>query len=132
MPWAEEKGLFPGRGMPGAELGAAPGAGFPASGALGALGVEVCGAELGDAGAAGAGASVFFASAAGAAAGAGGAVFGAATFGSSFGLAFGNASRSFLATGGVIVDEPLLTYSPSCSSFAKASLVSTPSSLAMS
>jgi hypothetical protein len=44
----------------------------------------------------------------------------------------GKAARSFAATGGAIVEEPPLTYSPSSSSFAKAILVSIPSSLAMS
>jgi hypothetical protein len=56
----------------------------------------------------------------------------AAFFGSSFGLASGNAARSFLATGGAIVEDPLLTYSPSSSNLAKATLVSIPSSLATS
>jgi hypothetical protein len=51
---------------------------------------------------------------------------------SSFGLALGKAARSLFATGGAMVDEPLLTYSPSSLSFAKASAVSMPSSLAMS
>jgi hypothetical protein len=51
---------------------------------------------------------------------------------SAAGLASGKASRSFLATGGVIVDEPLLTNSPSSISFASATLESIPSSLAMS
>lgn len=129
MPWADANGLLPGRGMPGVADGA-PDAGLSAEGADGAeagadgaaLGTEV-GAEVE------AGVSAVAAEALGASAF--GSTF-AAGLGSSFGLAFGNASRSFLATGGVIVDEPLLTYSPSCSSFAKASLVSIPSSLAMS
>jgi hypothetical protein len=61
------------------------------------------------------------------------AAFGFAAFlGSAFGLASGKAARSFLATGGVIVEEPLLTYSPSSSNFATATLVSIPSSLATS
>jgi hypothetical protein len=51
---------------------------------------------------------------------------------SSFGLASGNASRSFFATGGAMVDEPLFTNSPSSASLAKATLESIPSSLAMS
>jgi hypothetical protein len=51
---------------------------------------------------------------------------------SSFGFAFGYAARSLFATGGAIVDEPLLTYSPNSLSFASASAVSIPSSLAMS
>ena len=51
---------------------------------------------------------------------------------SSFGLAFGYAALSLFATGGAIVDEPLLTYSPSSFNLASASAVSIPSSLAMS
>jgi hypothetical protein len=59
--------------------------------------------------------------------------FGLAAFlGSSFGLASGNAARSFLATGGAMVEDPLLTYSPSSSNLARATLVSIPSSLATS
>jgi hypothetical protein len=50
----------------------------------------------------------------------------------SLGLASGNAARNFLATGGAIVEEPDLTYSPSSSNLAKATLVSIPSSLATS
>jgi hypothetical protein len=67
-----------------------------------------------------------------------GSVFFAAALGlgaflvSSFDLASGKAARSFLATGGAIVEDPLLTYSPSSSSLAKATLVSIPSSLATS
>jgi hypothetical protein len=60
-----------------------------------------------------------------------GVAFGLATF-FSLGLASGNAARSFLATGGAIVEDPDLTYSPSSSSLAKATLVSIPSSLATS
>jgi hypothetical protein len=50
----------------------------------------------------------------------------------SAGLESGKAARSFLAIGGAIVEDPLLTYSPSSSSFARATLVSIPSSLATS
>jgi hypothetical protein len=57
-----------------------------------------------------------------------GAFFGA----SSFGFASGNASLSFFATGGAIVEDPLFTNSPSSASLAKATLESIPSSLAMS
>jgi hypothetical protein len=61
------------------------------------------------------------------------AAFGLATFlVFSAGLASGKAARSFLAIGGAIVEDPLLTYSPSSSSFARATLVSIPSSLATS
>jgi hypothetical protein len=70
-------------------------------------------------------------SAAGASAFALGAALGLATF-FSLGLASGNAARSFLATGGAIVEDPDLTYSPSSSNLAKATLVSMPSSLATS
>jgi hypothetical protein len=87
-------------------------------------------------GLAGAGEAVASAAAAAGAAGdaasaAGAALAAGATFGSA-GFALGKASRSFLATGGVMVDEPALTYSPSSFSLANASLVSIPSSLAMS
>jgi hypothetical protein len=51
---------------------------------------------------------------------------------SSAGFALGKASRSFLATGGAMVEEPLFTNSPSSASLAKATLESIPSSLAMS
>jgi hypothetical protein len=51
---------------------------------------------------------------------------------SSLGFASGNAARSFLAIGGAMVEDPLLTYSPSSSNLAKATLVSIPSSLATS
>jgi hypothetical protein len=60
-----------------------------------------------------------------------GAALGLATF-FSLGLASGNAARNFLATGGAIVEDPDLTYSPSSSNLAKATLVSIPSSLATS
>jgi hypothetical protein len=61
------------------------------------------------------------------------AAFGLATFlTASFGLASGNAALNFLATGGAIVEDPDLTYSPSSSNLAKATLVSMPSSLATS
>jgi hypothetical protein len=46
--------------------------------------------------------------------------------------ALGNAARSFAATGGVMVEEPPLTYSPSSSSLDSATFVSMPSSLARS
>jgi hypothetical protein len=128
MPWLAAKGLLPGRGMPaGADgrLGASSGfllsvATSVASGAaasdflvaLPGLGVSTAGASVVSTSAAAFAFVVFF--------------------GASTGLAFGNASRSFLATGGVIVDAPLFTNSPSSASFATASLESIPSSLAMS
>lgn len=122
MPWLAANGLLPGRGIP---VGAAAGAagGVAAAGAAGAAASGAFGAE----GAAGAGAAGASATGAGAALGAAGAFFG-----SSFGLAFGYASRSFFATGGATVDDPPLTNSPNSLSFAKASLVSIPSSLAKS
>ena len=126
MPWLAANGLLPGLGMPAGAEGAAGAAGAAvagvavAAGASGALGAAGAGAE----GAEGATAS-------GEAAGAASAL-GPGFFTSGFGFAFGNASRSFLATGGVTVDDPPLTYSPSSFNLAKASLVSMPSSLAMS
>ncbi len=146
MPCEEANGLLPGRGMPGTEPGvvglvadpeagvAAAGlaAGAAAAGAADSLAAGFAGAGAGAdgaeaAGAAGAGASAS-AEAGFAAAGFAGPALGS----SAFGFAFGNASLSFLATGGAMVEEPLLTYSPSSLSFARASLVSMPSSLAMS
>jgi hypothetical protein len=121
--------LFPGLGTPGTE--------DAAGGALGASVIEL-GASLevfffGGSGASAT--SVFSAAASGSAAVATFlvAAFGLATFlVSSAGLASGKAARSFLAIGGAIVEDPLLTYSPSSSSLARATLVSIPSSLATS
>ena len=118
MPWFEENGLFPGRGMPVSGVLAA-GAGAAEAGAAGAAGADSAAAGLAgvEAGASGAG---LVAS-------------GLASCLAAFGLsAFGNAARSLAATGGAIVEEPPLTYSPSSSSLASATLVSIPSSLAMS
>jgi hypothetical protein len=56
----------------------------------------------------------------------------AVAFAGAFSAGLGKADLSFAATGGAIVDDPPLTYSPSSSSFAKATLVSIPSSFAMS
>ena len=121
MPWFELNGLFPGRGMPIRELAEAG-----AAGAAGASGAE---------GAAGAGVSALGAGAAAGVAGASGAAavsaFGAAFLGAAL-PAFGNAARSLAATGGVMVEEPPLTYSPSSSSLDSATFVSMPSSLARS
>ena len=142
MPWFEEKGLLPGRGMPGALPGMVTGAaGAEAAGASGAAGVGAAGA----AGAAGATAPGFGAAAGVSSAGSASAAvdFGLAALVPAFlaagfsgaasaGLASGKASRSFLATGGAIVDEPLLTYSPNSLSFSSATLASIPSSFAMS
>jgi hypothetical protein len=52
-------------------------------------------------------------------------------FGAGF-SAFGKAARNLAATGGAMVDDPPFTYSPSSSNLARATLVSIPSSLAMS
>lgn len=147
MPWEVENGLLPGRGAPG--VGAA-GAALSAAGAAGA------GACAAGAGAAGAGASEAGAASTGVASGAGfGPGFGpgvgalgpglaaaglpaaclAAGFSSALGLSDPSASmaaRSLRATGGSIVDEGLLTNSPSSFSFASATLLSTPSSAAIS
>jgi hypothetical protein len=129
IPCVDANGLLPGLGTPGTE--------DAAGGALGASVIEL-GASL----------EVFFfggsvASTASAVSEAtsessAAAAFLVAAFGlvaflvSSLGLASGKAARSFLAIGGAIVEDPLLTYSPSSSSFARATLVSIPSSLATS
>jgi hypothetical protein len=124
IPWLDAKGLFPGRGIPGVV-----GETFGSFGAsvieLGAR-REVFGFTSFT------GSSVTTGSSAtGASAFALGAAFGLATF-FSMGLASGNAARNFFATGGAIVEDPDLTYSPSSSNLAKATLVSMPSSLATS
>ena len=72
-------------GAGAAAAAGAAGASVLASGLTSAAGLSSFGAALGAAGAAG----------------------------SAFGLALGKASRSFLATGGAMVDEPLFTNSPS-------------------
>jgi hypothetical protein len=126
IPWLAANGLFPGLGIPGV-----------VEAAFGSFGASVI--ELG------ASREVFgFASATGSSETAGSSLTGASSFAlatalglatfftTSFGLASGNAARSFLATGGAIVEDPLLTYSPSSSNLAKATLVSMPSSLATS
>ena len=119
MPWLAANGLLPGRGMPAGAEGAVGAAAAGAAGASGAFGAS--GAGAGSVGAAASGTAVGAASA-----------LGSGFFASGFGFALGNASRSFFATGGVTVDDPPLTYSPSSFNLAKASLVSMPSSLAMS
>ena len=114
IPCAEANGLLPGLGMPG--VGAVGvGAGLAAFGSsLGSSGFTSGSAST---------ASAFLALP----------LVALVSFGaSSLGLASGKAARSLLATGGVMVDDPLLTYSPSSLSFATASEVSIPSSLAMS
>jgi hypothetical protein len=124
IPWLAANGLFPGLGIPGV-----------VEAAFGSFGASVI--ELG------ASREVFgFASATGSSETAGSSLTGASSFALaatlglatffSFGLASGNAARSFFATGGAIVEDPLLTYSPSSSNLAKATLVSMPSSLATS
>jgi hypothetical protein len=131
MPWLVAKGLLPGRGIPAGlvgKLGAAS-AGFESAGAASdTSGSAAFAARPGF----GAGSEVGSAASAVSAVAAADLVF-ATFFGASgAGLASGNASRNFLATGGVIVDEPLFTNSPSSASFASATLESIPSSLAMS
>jgi hypothetical protein len=126
IPWLDAKGLFPGLGIPGVDDGS--------FGAFGAsvieLGASFESLGFGSSATSGAGtsatdSSVFLVVLE--------AAFGFAAFlGSALGLASGKAARSFLATGGAIVEEPLLTYSPSSSNFANATLVSIPSSLATS
>ena len=119
MPWLEENGLLPGRGMPCSGVGAAGASGAFSAG-FSAAGFATSGFAAGF-------------SAGSALASAGFSAAGLAAFGFSAGFSFlGKAARSFAATGGAIVEEPPLTYSPSSSSFAKATLVSIPSSLAMS
>jgi hypothetical protein len=126
IPWLDAKGLFPGRGIPGV-VG-------DTFGSFGASVIEL-GARrevFGFTSFTGSAASVV-SSAAGASSLVFAAAFGLATFlTTSLGLASGNAARSFLATGGAIVEDPDLTYSPSSSNLAKATLVSIPSSLATS
>jgi hypothetical protein len=118
--------LFPGLGIPGVA--------GEAFGSLGASVIELGASRevFGFASSAGASATTV-SSVAGASSLALAAALGLATFlTTSLGLASGNAARSFLATGGAIVEDPLLTYSPSSSNLAKATLVSMPSSLATS
>jgi hypothetical protein len=133
--------LLPGRGIPGVAADGALGA--AAAGAAGAAGAAAAGASsvafaaaflaAGAAGTAEAGAAgVAEVSSTGASALAAAFLAGAFLGASSFGFASGNASLSFFATGGAIVDEPLFTNSPSSASLAKATLESIPSSLAMS
>jgi hypothetical protein len=140
MPCEDEKGLLPGRGAPGFGAPLSDASAFSADGA-GALGAGAAGA----AGASAAG----FSSAAGFGPGLGPGVGAlgpglaadddaagfAAGFSSALGLIAPSASmaaRSLRATGGSIVEEGLLTNSPSSFSFASATLLSTPSSAAIS
>jgi hypothetical protein len=127
IPCVEANGLFPGLGTPGTE--------DAAGGALGASVIEL-GASLEVfffGGSVASTASAVSEAVSGSAAAVLAAAFGLATFlVSSFGLASGKAARSFLAIGGAIVEDPLLTYSPSSSNLARATLVSIPSSLATS
>ena len=123
MPWLDENGLLPGLGVPvkgvgagfasGSAAAAAVADGFSGSAGFGATGASLAGAS---------GLAAF---------GAAGFAFASGSFLAGFSF-FGKAARSFSATGGVMVEEPPLTYSPSSSSLAKATLVSIPTSLAMS
>jgi hypothetical protein len=128
MPWLEENGLLPGLGVPRMVLADFGSVGASSVTAGDGVADSVTGASIFGAGV-GAAATSFTCS--------DGAGFSAVTLGlaGSFfaGLtALGKAARSLIATGGVIVEEPPLTYSPSSSNFANATLVSIPSSLAMS
>ena len=115
-----------GRGVATSEPGvAAAGAGVAAAGA-GAVAASTTAGAGSTAGAAGARAG---ASAAAGAAFFAGAFLAAPVF---FGGSDGNASRSLRATGGSTVDDALFTNSPSSLSFARTSLLVTPSSLASS
>jgi hypothetical protein len=129
----------PGRAVPGGvagrgAAGAGAGAGVEAAGATGAAGAA---GALGAAGAAGAGGcgttSGWDAAGPGVGAGAACAAFFAGAFfaASGAGAASGNASRSLRATGASTVDDADLTYSPISLSFAIASLLVIPSSLAI-
>lgn len=147
MPCAEENGLLPGRGAPGlgaalSEAGASD-AGAAACSGAGAAGASATGASTFASGAGfgpglgpGVGAFGPGVGAPGLAAeGFAAAGLAAAGFSSALGLAESSASmaaRSLRATGGSIVDEGLLTNSPSSFSFASANLLSTPSSAAIS
>ncbi len=135
--WPPGRGA-PGRGAPGvgaagrARPGSATGAAGAALAAIGA-GVGAGAAALGAGAGAGAGVAT---GAAGAALGTGAGAASAAGLGAAFlgaaAVAAGNASRSRRATGGSTVDDALLTNSPSSLSFARTSLLGTPSSLASS
>jgi hypothetical protein len=125
MPWFEENGLLPGRGVPSIVAAAdfSSATGSPASDGAAGVGSTAAGGSVMSegfglsvtVGASGAGLAFGFA--------------GSFLTGASF---FGKAPFSLAATGGVIVEEPPLTYSPSSSNLAKAVLVSIPSSLAIS
>jgi hypothetical protein len=133
MPCADEKGLLPGlaigRGIPipWAEAnGLLPGLGIPVSGVCDGVGATAGFSCLGSA----------FTSSTGFSSTVSVATFAlvdlvAGFLGAGF-SAFGKAARNLAATGGAIVEDPPFTYSPSSSSLARATLVSIPSSLAMS
>ena len=132
MPCADENGLLPGlaigRGIPipcADENGLLPGLGIPVSGVCAGAGAAAAFSCLGST----------FASSAGFSSTTSGLAFALVDLAAVFfgaGLASGRAARNLAATGGAIVDEPPFTYSPSSSSLASATLVSIPSSLAMS
>jgi hypothetical protein len=138
MPVPVPNGLLPGRGPAGrgagfGASGAAESAGAWAAGAAGASGAGAgVGAGAGAAGASGASGTAAVAGV-GSGAGAGAAAFLAGAFlAGAAGAAAGIASRSLRATGGSTVDEADFTNSPSSCSFARTSLLVTPSSLASS
>jgi hypothetical protein len=135
--------LGPGRGVCGRGAcgrgGCGRGVGTTGPGAAdGGAGLAGAGVEAGlRSGAAGAGAAASTAGAgtgAGAGAGAGAAFFAGAFLPAPalFGCAGGKASRSLRATGASTVDDALFTNSPRSLSFARTSLLVTPSSLASS
>jgi hypothetical protein len=145
MPWADEKGLLPGRGAPGFGALPSPEDGAAGAGADGFAGADGAGAF--SAAGAGAGLGAGAAGAAGPGLGPGfGPGVGAEDFGAGFAAGFaaagseaalrdGSASiaaRSLRATGGSTVEDGLFTNSPSSLSFASATLLSTPSSAAIS
>jgi hypothetical protein len=138
MPWADEKGLLPGRGAPG--FGALPSpedgaAGAGADGFAGADGAGAFSAAGAGAGAAGPGLGPGFGPGVGAEDFGAGFAAGFAAAGSEAALRDGSASiaaRSLRATGGSTVEDGLFTNSPSSLSFASATLLSTPSSAAIS
>jgi hypothetical protein len=132
-------GLLATRGPDGRGAGRGPGVGRgpDSSTGAGAAGAEAA-AGCGSGARAGAGAGAA-AAGAGAGAGDGAAAAGAADlvatlagFAAGADEAAGNASRSRRATGASTVDDALLTNSPSSLSFARTSLLGTPSSLASS
>src|SRR6266568_3938853 len=142
VPPPTPNGLLPtrwgGRGGTGRAPGGVPGPAVPGLGAagLGAVGLDVTGGTGGWAGGTTGGAGSTTAAAGWTGVGvawAGSAFFAGAFFAGAFGGgAAGNDSRRRRATGASTVDDALFTNSPSSLSFARTSLLVTPSSLASS